>query len=613
MSGLLATGNIDQQAPIYPALQNLHHRGSKTIDDWKTNDGSICLAICSPDPLPTADDPEEGVSPSLVATNESGTIYCICDGVVTNYSDLRKRLEIQGHTISTNLNHEVIVHSYEMWSEACLDYIDGQFSFILWDSETGFLMASRDRVGTKPLYYAAVDLGVIVASEISAILPLLPELPELDPKCIGWFMALGYVPSPYTLWKGIFKVEPGQHLGWRDRAGLRVRRYWEPPRSAARGSRSDGEWAQLMSRVLPGYIHRPKSETGILINGLSSCATLADILKEEGTVLPAYGVNGMVNIDAVKRVTDTFNMSLNRLSINMSNKMGEDELKAHLEAYDEPQSHASLVQFMGLKETVSDSEFDVRSLLSTIGSEFVLGGAFSQLENKQKGGFGGFFGNKRSKAEKRFANNSPLHGLIWQLHGLFLPDEIGQLIESEEEVFDDEWFARSILRFYVEKLDSPRAIQRLSLLTYCSDVFLYLMDRTYARANVNLLYPFFDRTLIDWGISRPVQRQEEKTPNLLFANYSKARELKLIEEMPLTNDQVFTDLPLEINTQQAIKRIKEGFLVENGYLKEGWQEILSESLDSQAHRVCNLYLLTMWAEVWVVDQPWAIKAQSSQE
>ena len=144
--------------------------------------------------------------------NEDKTIWMVCNGEIYNYPSLRARLEGLGHHFYSNCDNEVIVHAYEAWGDGCIDYLIGMFAFVLWDKNQQRLLAARDRVGIKPLYYTETEGGIVLSSEAGALLPFFEARPEPEPMSLAYVMTLGYVPSPWSIWQGIYKLEPGLYL-----------------------------------------------------------------------------------------------------------------------------------------------------------------------------------------------------------------------------------------------------------------------------------------------------------------------------------------------------------------------------------------------------------------
>src|SRR2546428_12807570 len=104
--------------------------------------------------------------------NEDRTVAVVLNGEIYNFASLRARLEQTGHCFSTRSDTEVIVHLYEERGVDCVRALRGMFAFLLWDDRRGRLLAARDPIGKKPLYYAQQGGRLSLASEITALYQL---------------------------------------------------------------------------------------------------------------------------------------------------------------------------------------------------------------------------------------------------------------------------------------------------------------------------------------------------------------------------------------------------------------------------------------------------------
>jgi asparagine synthase (glutamine-hydrolysing) len=106
------------------------------------------------------------------------------------------------------------------------------FAFALWDQPRQMLLLTRDRVGKKPLFYAAVDGQWVFASELQALLQHPRLAREVDGAALDDYLTYGYVPAPKTIFRGVHKLPPAHWLTLRLRPGesggpeIHVERYW---------------------------------------------------------------------------------------------------------------------------------------------------------------------------------------------------------------------------------------------------------------------------------------------------------------------------------------------------------------------------------------------------
>ena len=160
--------------------------------------------------------------------NEDQTLWIIYNGEIFNYIELREDLLAQGHHFSTMSDTEVILHLYEQEGPACLDRLNGQWAFAIWDSRRQELFLARDRVGIRPLYFTLNKGRLVFASEVKGLFAV-PEIPrQIAPEALDQIFTFWTVLPGYTPFKGICELSPGHYLVASE-GRVRTRRYWDVP------------------------------------------------------------------------------------------------------------------------------------------------------------------------------------------------------------------------------------------------------------------------------------------------------------------------------------------------------------------------------------------------
>jgi asparagine synthase (glutamine-hydrolysing) len=172
----------------------------------------------------------------------------LLNGEIYNYTDLRAYLLDRGHTFTTKSDTEAIVHLYEEVGEDCFAQLRGMFSIAIWDSRHRKLVLARDRVGKKPLFYAANDKQISFASELKALLTVEGLSREIDLEAVSDYFSFGYIPAPKTIYKSVRKVLPGHYLV-ASAQGIREVRYWDLS-FATQGEHSVEEWGEKLRHEL---------------------------------------------------------------------------------------------------------------------------------------------------------------------------------------------------------------------------------------------------------------------------------------------------------------------------------------------------------------------------
>jgi asparagine synthase (glutamine-hydrolysing) len=161
-------------------------------------------------------------------SNEDGTVWITYNGEVYNHKELKEKLERKRHRFKSDSDTEVVLHLYEEEGQGAVEQLNGMFAFALWDRNLGRLWVCRDRLGIKPIVYYWDGKHFVFASEIKALLadPSIPK--ELDYEALNLYLTFNYVPAPYTIFKGIRKLEPG-HFLILENGNLEITKYWDAP------------------------------------------------------------------------------------------------------------------------------------------------------------------------------------------------------------------------------------------------------------------------------------------------------------------------------------------------------------------------------------------------
>jgi len=114
----------------------------------------------------------------------------------TTSRKIRQELDALGYPFRSRSDTEVIVNGWHAWGPKIFTRLRGMFALAIWDRRSQSLILARDRLGKKPLYYAATTTALLFGSEIKALLTW-PGVPRTaDPSAIDRYLTLGYVPAP---------------------------------------------------------------------------------------------------------------------------------------------------------------------------------------------------------------------------------------------------------------------------------------------------------------------------------------------------------------------------------------------------------------------------------
>ena len=170
-------------------------------------------------------DLDHGNQPILTKDGDGGIVF---NGEIYNHLALRAELEERGHRFESHSDTETVLRAFLEWDTECFSRLRGMFAVALWSKSRKRIVLARDRLGIKPLYIARQGEDIFFGSELKALL-VHPEIDRnLSLEGLDCYLALNYIPGPWTLVDGIEKLMPGDWLEWKD-GRISTGTYWRLP------------------------------------------------------------------------------------------------------------------------------------------------------------------------------------------------------------------------------------------------------------------------------------------------------------------------------------------------------------------------------------------------
>ena len=146
-----------------------------------------------------------------------GRYVIVFNGEIFNYRELRLELESKGCSFRTTSDTEVILELFSSEGDKMLPRLRGMFSFVIWDRSSNIAFVARDPYGIKPLYIAISDKGLLLASQVKALIATnwVSKAPNLKSQVLFWM--LGSVPEPDTWYRDVSAVPAGSFLWIKDK------------------------------------------------------------------------------------------------------------------------------------------------------------------------------------------------------------------------------------------------------------------------------------------------------------------------------------------------------------------------------------------------------------
>jgi len=191
----------------------ISHRGPDSTGSWSDKSSGI---VFGHQRLSIIDLSNAGIQPMHSA---SGRLTLTYNGEIYNHLEIRKELNKSNSLIKWrgNSDTETLLEAIDFWGiENTLAKIDGMFAFGVWDKKSRSLTLARDRIGEKPLYYGwqgeGDDKVFLFGSELKA-LKTHPEFKaKINRDAIALQLRHNCIPAPYSIYKDIYKLMPGNYL-----------------------------------------------------------------------------------------------------------------------------------------------------------------------------------------------------------------------------------------------------------------------------------------------------------------------------------------------------------------------------------------------------------------
>lgn len=226
-------------------------------------------------------------------SDHTGRYWIVFNGEIFNYKELRILLEKKSITFKTQSDTEVLVQLFAVFGKKCLELLNGQFSFAIWDKLKEELFIARDRVGIRPFFYTISNGVFSFASEIKALFKLTYIPREFCDESLSQIYTFWTAITPATAFKGIFEL-PSGHFATFNRQGLKVEKFWElnykeaDPKLSLQDAKE--RFHELFSDAVRIRLRADVEVAAYLSGGIDSSATVAYIKDIEPGILNTFSI-----------------------------------------------------------------------------------------------------------------------------------------------------------------------------------------------------------------------------------------------------------------------------------------------------------------------------------
>lgn len=613
IAGVIGENTKNKEVIIKKMTDCIAHRGPD--DDGFYNDEKVGLGMRRLSII----DLKSGRQP---IESKDGLSLIFFNGEIYNYKELKEGLVKKGRDFKTNSDTEVILHLYEDEGEKMLTKLRGMFAFCIYDKKSDSLFIARDYFGIKPLYYFLQDGKIAAfASEIKSIL-LHPEYErEVNDEAVFNYLSFQYNPLKETIFKHIFKLNPGSFLKINLKDGkFTEERYWsfEFFQNEKIDEKKSGE--ELLELLEDSVRHHMVSDVpvGSFLSGGVDSAIIASLMKKAN----ASNSNSKVN--------STFTVGFEDLSEGMEAKITSDSLQTeHVEItvsqeeyfealpkivwyFDEPVADPSAV---GLYFLAKEARKKVKVILSGEGADELFGGYNIYLEPLS-------FLRLWMKFIPKFLINLFLKPLVstkfnfkgknylkryfakledWYIGNasVFKKDEVNKLWRGNQfEKFNLEDYYRK-----VDNLSDSTKMQFIDINTWLVGDILAKADKMTMANSLELRVPFLDIKIADFASKLPDRLKFRRR----VTKYLLRQSVKgIVPEVTRNRKKLGFPIPIKNwltkNRSDIYKKIISNPYIAKNMNTSEIENIIKDHIDGKKDNSRKIYLLlilAIWHEVFI--------------
>jgi asparagine synthase (glutamine-hydrolysing) len=512
-------------------------------------------------------------------------ITVACDADLCNLDDISAEINRLGSDPDSLSLAECFAVLYRSHGLDFIKFLEGNFSFAIWDQPAQRLVLGVDRFCAKNLYWSTESNSLIFASRAGAVLEAQTRESQVNEAALTSFLILSVVPAPLSIYRGIERLEPGHMLIF-ERGRVKQQRYWDVVYTETKG-KSERYWAEQVHEGIRLAVRRSlagceRSTTGAYLSGGTDSSSVVAFMSEQfqpvNTFSIAFSESRYSEIEYARTTAGAFGTQHHEKFITADD--AARAISRIIAYYDEPFANSSAVGAYYC--ALMAREAGMKTLLAGDGGDEI------------------FAGNERYASDKRF---QVYHSIPrWLRRGLIEPaaqllPEKGKLglpkryirrsnisnprrvisygvflANPPEEIFEREFLRQAPPEHWLDVLErhhrTDNQRSELNRMMY-TDVKITLGDNdlrkvagTAELAGISVRYPLLDRELVELSAGIPSK--------LKMKGFKKR--------------YIFKRAMREILPQKVLHKTKHGFgvplalwLLQNPRLKELMFDVLNDS------------------------------------
>lgn len=460
------------------------------------------------------------VSGNQPVYNEDKSVFTFFNGEIYNFIELRKELELKGHSFQTLSDTEVLVHAFEEEGISFIKKLNGMFSFILGDLRNNTFYLVRDHFGIKPLYFHQHNGQVIFASELKSIIASGLVDATISEESVVNYFNYSYIPAPKTIFEGINKLEAGHYLKM-DGSGIHKKRWYDLNEFVQTSAKSKSTLVEEVRFLLEDAIRlqmRSDVPVGAYLSGgidssLIAAMAAAHTAEPISTFSVGFEHSEFDELPYARQVASFFKTNHHELIVSPDDAY--NKLPELMQFLDEPIGDSAILPMYLVSKLAADH---VKVALSGLGGDELFGGysRYKPVKNKfdhlkfipkpilekvllplaqsiQPG-----WGKQLERLVNPISSASQYHENVKQMN----VEMIQQLTGNHKSA---NFFGQDIMQMFnaYKGSDSINQMMFTDIELYMSDQLLQLTDRMSMASSLEARVPMLDHRLVELAVAIP--------------------------------------------------------------------------------------------------------------
>lgn len=624
MCGFIGFSGKFNNKLLEKCLQTLSHRGPDSNGIKYISDANIGFCHTR---LSIIDLSDEGNQP-MVSNNGNIIVF---NGEIYNFKELKDDLIQQGVKFKSQTDTEVLLNLYDKYGSEITNYLNGIFSFAIFNKKLNQTFIARDNFGVKPLYYFQNSNGVVFGSEIKAIMEFIDFSDgQICKKSVRNHLSYLFNPNKTVMIKNLNKLSPGEYLIIENGEVISRKIWFNLAKRKIKNKFQKKSYKNQFIENFKNAVHRQMISdvpVGALLSGGLDSSSIVTFASQINNQLPCFTIvnnnhksDGFVDdLPYAKKVSKILNVPLFEVEVNSSDII--DNLYKSISILEEPVADPAALNVLLISQLAKSQKIKV--LLSGAGGDDVLTGyrrhtalrinqifeLFPLIPFKliRKLKFNNLSSSNIRRMEK-FINNLGLQGnnqiinyFKWTNDSL-----INSLfIDKNKTDFNNDNEMNDFLNMTPKNLSKIEKMLLIEKRFFLSDHNLLYNDKMSMASSIEIRVPFLDIEFENFCNEIPLNFKQKIFQNKWILK--KAMEKYLPKEIIYRSKTGFgspirswvrNELKDFINDILSESNIKKRNLFDYGYIKNLIKDNLDYKVDA-SYTIFSLVCIEIWFQIFI--------------